>query len=1151
MKITIGKKILTGFILCSILLLVVASISVKNSERLIDTNKLVNHSYEVLYEFEQILVNCTDAETGERGFIITGDKDYLEPFNNSRSRLLEDIDKVKVLTKNNPVQQKNINAIKNLADTLLKHLELCIETRKAKDFEKTKELVATGKGKRVLDEIRKIIDSSITSAQTLLAQRKQASESDARNFIIIFIVLLLIIAAVLVSVYLIVTRNFSAIKQAQDETAAKNWTLAGSGELAKNMQGDKPLAELCQGIINHLATYLNAQMGAVYIAEDDGLRLKLVSTYAVDIRKKDLSLVHLGEGIVGQSAAEKRTILLIDIPKNYFSVYTGFGELLPKNIMTFPIIFEGRVAGVIELGSIHDFTKLERQYPEIVADSIAIAITSSRARERTKELLEETQRQAEELEAQQEELKQINDALEGKTQMLEKSEAELKTQQEELQQTNEELEEKTNLLEEQKERLELAKKEVEMQAGELEVSSKYKSEFLANMSHELRTPLNSILILAQLLKENKTHSLGEKEVEYARNIHSSGTDLLNLINEILDLSKVEAGKIELEIEEVHIGSVANNLHSVFGEIAKSKSIEFKIVYQEEKFKNPVYTDQQRLEQILKNLLSNAFKFTGGGGQVFLDIDTVPPDHPVKSAKPGLRHEVIAFSVSDTGIGIPEDKQGIIFEAFQQADGSTKRKYGGTGLGLSISQELAHALGGQIRLRSKEGEGSQFTLYLPAKFDRSAIVNRETELKKPAEKNIRKPHDHAGISDPQYTIGDDRHTVDENDKTILIIEDDENFAKVLLDFFREKGYKGIVARQGNTGLSLARHYSPDAIILDMQLPVMNGSEVLKHLKIDPELRHIPVQVISGYDKRKEGMELGAFDFVQKPVSMADIQAAFERIEDFIRKKIKKLLIVEDNRQQNIAIRELIGNGDVKSYSVYTGTEAYEMMQKEKFDCIIIDLGLPDMSGIQLMEGIKANDEFNRIPIIVYTGKDLDKEEVIRLNKLADTVVLKTASSKERLLDETTLFLHRMESRLPKEKQQIIRKLHRTDEVLKNKKVLIVDDDMRNIYSLTNVLEDQGMVCITAENGRMAVTLLKEQRDIDIVLMDVMMPEMDGYEATHAIRNMKEFEKIPVIALTAKAMKGDREKCLEAGMSDYIAKPVNIEQLLSLMRVWLYQ
>jgi CheY-like chemotaxis protein len=769
-----------------------------------------------------------------------------------------------------------------------------------------------------------------------------------------------------------------------------------------------------------------------------------------------------------------------------------------------------------------------------------------------KELLEETQRQSEELETQQEELKQTNEELSEKTGMLEKSQAELRAQQEELQQTNEELEEKANLLEEQKEKLELAKVDVENKARELEATSKYKSEFLANMSHELRTPLNSILILSQLLTENKNQSLSQKDIEFATNIHNSGSDLLNLINEILDLSKVEAGKIEIEIEPVQVSEITRSLQQMFTEVARSKNIDFQIDCQEEHFPSPVFTDRQRLEQILRNLLSNAFKFTDRDGKITVTIDVQQPGMAVRNAKLRGLPQIALFSVSDTGIGIPESKQGIIFEAFQQADGSTKRKFGGTGLGLSISRELAGALGGEIHITSEEGKGSTFTLYLPLQFDAEGIMQGEKniEIRKPVEKKV-EPVIPAHVPSPHKEADDDRYHIKENDKVILIIEDDEVFARVLLDIARQKGYKGIMAHQGNTGLSLARYYRPDAIILDMKLPVLDGSEVLRLLKNDPELRHIPVQIMSGYDRRKEGLELGAFDFIRKPLTHEAVQGAFERMEDFMNRKLKKLLVVEDNPQQNKAIRELIGNGDIKSFAAHTGQEAYNMLQDEKFDCIIIDLGLPDMSGFELMEKIKESEELNRIPIIVYTGRDMNKDEARQLEKLANTVVLKTSNSKERLLDETALFLHRVESKLPKEKQQIIRKLHRTEEVLKSKKVLLVDDDMRNIYSLTNVLEEEGMKCVVAENGRVALEMLNKHPDVDIVLMDVMMPEMDGYEATMAIRKMETYSKIPIIALTAKAMKGDREKCLEAGMSDYVSKPVNIEQLLSLMRVWLYQ
>lgn len=1153
-NVSLGKKILTGFIGCTIMLVVVAVISFSNSEKFIDTNQWVNHTYQVLNELEKIPAGASDAQTSMRGFVITGEENYLGPFKQAQQTLQEGIGKATVLTADNPAQQRNLARIATLSDTLIRFLGTCIQTRRSKDFETAKTLLATGEGERLMDAIRSVVNTAKGTEQTLLAERKQASEEDAHNFNTIFIVLLAIIAIVLISVYAIITNNLKALKKAQDETNDKNWRLSGSGELVKSMQGNKQLAELAQAIINHLAAYLDAQAGAVYVLEEYGMRLHLAAAYAIDAGKKDFPAISLGEGIAGQCAADKRTLLLTNIPPEHFSVNAGFGKVIPKNIIACPIVFEDNVVGVIELGSVHDFTSLQQQYLQMVVDSIAIAITSCQSREKTKELLEETQRQAEELEAQQEELKQTNEELQEKTELLEKSEAELKSQQEELQQSNEELEEKANLLEEQKEKLEMTKMELETKARELEQTSKYKSEFLANMSHELRTPLNSILILAQLLTENKNKVLGAKEVEYSENIYSSGTDLLNLINEILDLSKVEAGKIELEISETDLKAVSDNLRSMFSEVARNKSIQFDINYQPEKFAQPLHTDRQRLEQVLKNLLSNAFKFTGKGGMVSIDIGKTTPDNPlVKSDKLRRLNELVAFTVTDTGIGIPPGKQEIIFQAFQQADGSTKRKYGGTGLGLSISRELAQALGGEISLQSEEGKGSKFILFLPLQFDTATAVaaGREVEVKQAPQEPITRRETYKNIRDLGEEVIDDRYTITETDRHVLIIEDDISFAKILMQFFREREYKCIIAQQGNTGLSLARHYRPDAIILDMQLPVMDGAEVLKQLKNDPELRHIPVQIFSGYDRRKESLDLGAFDFIRKPVVAQDMQAAFNRIVTFIRKKLKKLLVVEDNHQHNKAIRELIGNGDIESFPAHAGTEAYEMMQKEKFDCIIIDLGLPDMSGIDLLEKIKASDVLNKIPIIVYTGKDLNREEASRLNKLANTVVLKTANSTERLLDEATLFLHRVESKLPKEKQQIIRKLHRTDEVLKNKKVLIADDDMRNIYSLTNALEEEGLQCITAENGREAVRMLKEQPDIDIVLMDIMMPEMDGYEATLEIRKMAKFGKLPIIALTAKAMKGDREKCLEAGMSDYVAKPVNIEQLLSLMRVWLYR
>jgi len=938
------------------------------------------------------------------------------------------------------------------------------------------------------------------------------------------------------------------LQRLSKENEIRTWLLTGNSELNDKMRGEKELLELSGEIIGQLTAYMQAQIGAIYLKENG--HLKLCGSYAFHHRKNNVSTIALGEGFVGQAALEKKPIVFHDIPDDYIRINSGLGNAIPKNILVYPFLYEGQVKGALELGSVREFSELDMQFLQIVCDNIAIAFNASQSRDRLKQLLEETQRQAEELEVQQEELKQSNEELREKTELLEKSEAELKTQQEELQQSNEELEENANLLEDQKQILENAKMQIENKARELEASSKYKSEFLANMSHELRTPLNSILILSQILMENKSKVLQEKEMQFAANIYSSGADLLNLINEILDLSKVEAGKMELDIAEFSMEDVIDDIQGMFEEIAKDKSVGFEINAESTLRYYKLVSDKQKLGQILRNLLSNAFKFTAKEGMVKLSISR-PGATTFKRNELNGRDDIITFSVTDTGIGIPQEKLAIIFEAFQQVDGTTKRKYGGTGLGLSISRELAHTLGGEIHVESQEGKGSTFTLYIPSSFDPSSIASapRQVAIKEKPGKLI-DPNTKFERVSVKDNIQDDRNAITENSRVILIMEDDATFAKVLLDFVRERQYKGIVAYQGNTGLSYARHYRPDAILLDMKLPVMDGAEVLRQLKNDPELRHIPVQVISGYDLKKEGMELGAFNFIRKPVKQEVLWEAFDKIEDFVSRKIKRLLIVEDDKQHNDAVKELIGNGDVNCFSAYSGSEAYKLMQADSFDCVILDLGLPDMTGFDLLEKIKENTELNKVPIIIYTGKDLTKDEYNRLEKTASTIVLKTVHSHDRLLDETMLFLHRVESKLPREKQNMIRKLHKTDEVLKNKKALIVDDDIRNVYSLVNALEEEGLQCITAENGKEALKTLKHHEAIDIVLMDVMMPEMDGYEATREIRKLDKFKKLPVIALTAKAMKGDREKCLSAGMSDYISKPLNVEQLVSLMRVWLY-
>ena len=1150
MKLTLTQKILIGFIACTIMIATAVVFTAKNSGKYVETNKWVMHTHKVLREFDGMMAAYGEAEAAARGYIITADPIFSQQYRSAKISLSSHVNTLHALTVDNLAQQQNIADMDRQLSNSLEYFDNQI-TLTTTNWEAARDLVVSGRGKKLGDELRATIENGKEIESALLDKRNEESEQDISRFNAVFATLLAIILVVLIAVFVVINSNLRALKAAQQESNDKNWLLTGNFELNEKIRGEQSETELSKAIISQLCTYLNMQIGAIYLLENSLLQLS--GSYAYNFRKQNTTAFKLGEGLVGQAAIERKSIVFTEVPADYMRITSGVGNIVPRNLMVLPMLYDNELKGVVEIGSANEFSTLQIEFLQNVMENVAIVISAAQSRTKQKELLEETQRQAEELETQQEELKQSNEELQEKTELLERSEAALKTQQEELQQTNEELEEKANLLEEQKEKLEHAKLELEKKAHELEVTSKYKSEFLANMSHELRTPLNSVLILAQLLSENKNKTLTEKEVEFAKNIRNSGTDLLELINEILDLSKVESGKMELDIEDVSFGALVDDMSSMFSEIARNKSIALSLNYDANSQVQSIETDRQRIEQILRNLLSNAFKFTEKGGEIELNIAEVNKQKVhFRNRKLYQAAAVISFAVRDTGIGIPEEKFAIIFEAFQQADGSTKRKYGGTGLGLSISRELANALGGEIHLQSKPGEGSVFTLYLPAKYDVSLMqpTERKVYVK---EKEIEVPRTPLPVpveasDEPAH---DDRNNIQEGDRVMLIMEDDKEYAHILLDFVRERNYKGIIAYEGNTGLSQARYYQPDAIILDMKLPAMDGADVLKQLKKAPELRHIPVQIISAADRRKEGMGLGAFDYLQKPVMGNDLMNAFGRIEDFINRKLKKLLVIEDDETQNNAIKELIGNGDVKSFSAYSGEQAYEMMSKESFDCVIVDLGLPDMTGYDLMQKIKDNPTLRKTPIIVYTAKDLTREEHERLNKLASTVVLKTVSSKERLLDETTLFLHRVEARLPKEKQNIIRKLHKTDEVLKGKTVLIVDDDMRNIYSITNVLEEEGMECLTASNGKVAIDELRNNHDIDIVLMDIMMPEMDGYEAVKEIRRIHRLEKLPIIALTAKAMKGDREKSLEAGMSDYISKPVNIDQLLSLMRVWLYR
>jgi CheY-like chemotaxis protein/HAMP domain-containing protein len=961
----------------------------------------------------------------------------------------------------------------------------------------------------------------------------------------------------------------------------QDWLNSNMARFTGMLQGERDLETVSRLIMSELTPLVGAQHGAFFMMESPGgegddFELRLLSSYGYKQRKNVPTAFKIGEGLVGQSALELKPILITQAPDDYVRITSGLGEGAPVNVIVLPVLFEEQVMAVIELASFQRFSPIQQTFLEQLSESIGVVLNTIQANMRTEELLEQSQQltgelqsQSEELQAQQEELQQTNKELEEQAASLKASEELLQTQQEELQQTNEELEEKAQLLEEQNRRIEIKNREIELartaleeKAEQLALSSRYKSEFLANMSHELRTPLNSLLILAKLLAENPDENLTGKQIEFADTIYSAGSDLLDLINDILDLSKVEAGRMDVNIGDVKLSDLRDFVERSFRPVSVDKGLDFEIEVHGANVPPAIETDEQRLQQVLKNLLSNAFKFTETGS-IKLRVG-LAEGRQFASEALSRAEAVLEFTVKDTGVGIPHDKLRLIFEAFQQADGTTSRRYGGTGLGLSISREIARLLGGEIHVESTVGEGSTFTLFLPARFQpgetrpRHEVASDEVVVTSSAEGNGGTPTE-PFLEEPELDpalflpsdVRDDRDDIQQGDRVVLIVEDDAELARTELDIARERGFKGIVAMRGDSGLALAHEYKPDAIILDMNLPVMDGWGVLERLKQHPETRHIPVHIVSAGDGRQNALRAGAVAFVEKPVSKEGLEETFGAIRTFIDREVKRLLVVEDDDDQRRSVVELIGADDVEVTAVASSEEALEALELQPYDCMVLDLKLPARGGFELLEQIKQDDRFASTPVIVYTGKELTQRETTKLRKLADTIVVKDASSPARLLDETALFLHRVERKLPQEKRRLLEQLHSAEEVFKDKKIVIVDDDVRNVFALTSVLEAHGMDVLYAENGKEGIELLRRTADVDLILMDIMMPELDGYETTRAIRAEDAFKQLPIICLTAKAMKGDREKAIAAGASDYITKPVDTDQLLSLMRVWLYK
>ncbi|HEX6405857.1 MAG TPA: response regulator, partial [Gemmatimonadales bacterium] len=954
------------------------------------------------------------------------------------------------------------------------------------------------------------------------------------------------------------------------DTTRKNmeqdWLKTNLAKFSRMLQGQRDLGAVSQLILSDLAPLVTAHHGVFYVVEpsNEEATLKLLASYAYNDRKHVSSEFRLGEGLVGQCAIEGRMLIINQVPQDYIQISSGLGGAPPRSIVVLPVLFEGEVKAVLELATFDQFDEIRLTFLEQLAESIGIVLNTIEANMRTEELLKQSQALTEGLQSQQEALTETNKRLEQQTRSLQKSEDLLRAQQDELQKTNLELEEKAHLLAGQKAEVEQKNKEVEQakvaleeKAEQLALISKYKSEFLANMSHELRTPLNSLLILSQILSENADGNLTSRQVGFAQTIHSSGSDLLDLINDILDLSKIESGTMAVDVTTVSFAEVRKFVESTFRQVADLKGLEFDVVL-EPSLPPALQTDTKRLQQVLKNLLSNAFKFTERGN-VSLRARVATEGWNPEQEMLNAANTVIAFSVTDTGIGIPKEKHGVIFEAFQQGDGTTSRKYGGTGLGLSISRQITRLLGGEIRIESSPGEGSTFTLYLPLIYPAQPVETPSVDEDSGNGSGLviePKPVLTASsrvVLAPvvERAINDDRATVEEGDRILLIAEDDPNFAQILLDLARERGFKGLVAQSADRALALAREYQPTAVTLDLRLPDADGWTILDRLKHDASTRHIPVHIISVEENWQRGLRLGAIDFMTKPATKESLSEALTTLHNFVDRPVKRLLVVEDDQAQQQSIAELIGDGDVVTTAVSTGAEALEALQREAFDCMVLDLGLPDMTGFQLITRVKGEIGLRKLPTIIYTGKQLTKREEAELRRMAESVVIKDAQSPERLLDETALFLHRVTARLPESKQRMLEQLHRTDPTLTGRKALIVDDDVRNIFALTTFLERSEMKVVYAESGRDGIARLQDTPDVDVVLMDVMMPEMDGYETMRAIREMPRFRNLPIIAVTAKAMKGDREKCIDAGASDYIAKPVDMDQLLSLLRVWLYR
>ncbi|MDD2047630.1 response regulator [Pseudomonas putida] len=1116
----------------------------------------VEHTDRVINNANEAVKLSIDMETGMRGFLITGDERFLEPYEVAKPQVLSGLMGLQRMVADNPQQVDRLDRMMGLQQEWNAFASQVISLRR-EDADYS-EPIRAGRGKRITDEIRKEFDTFISMEQQLRVARNEQVSTLTLVAISVYLVFIILLSALLAFLgrrdLLALSSSFTSNLQAQQRSTQRleqqAWLRSGQTQLAEQVLGQLTLPMLGNHILGFFARYLGSVVAALYVRDDQG-NLRRVASYGFSAEQEAREqLIGHQQGLLAQAVSQGRLLRLDDVPQDYFKVNSGLGEGLPHSVLVVPASNDGQVNGVVELGFLRPLTDRDIELLELVAENLGTSIESARYRQRLQDVLAETQQLNEELQVQQEELKSANEELEEQSRVLKESQAHLETQQAELEQTNEQLAERTQALAEQRDalnrknsELNQAQAELQTRAEELQRSSKYKSEFLANMSHELRTPLNSSLILAKLLAENAQENLSEEQVKFAESIYSAGNDLLNLINDILDIAKVEAGKLDVRPETTQLARLTEGLQSLFEPLASDKQLSFSVVIEPE-VPGTLYTDRQRLEQILKNLLSNAVKFTEKG-QVTLTV----------SLQPGSG---IVFAVRDTGIGIAADQQQRIFDAFHQADGTTNRRFGGTGLGLSISRDLAQLLGGQISVDSRVGEGSVFSLILPERYEPiidqapAQVVNSPLCASAARVEPVPEaPADMPVMARSTPAFADDRALAPFSNRCILVIEDEPNFARILFDLAHELGYSCLVAQAADEGFELAAGFIPDAILLDMRLPDHSGLTVLQRLKEQAGTRHIPVHIISVEDRVEAAMHMGAVGYAVKPTSREELKAVFARLEAKLTQKLKHILLVEDDDLQRESIARLIGDDDIEITAVGLAQEALDLLRENLYDCMIIDLKLPDMLGNELLKRMSSEDIRAFPPVIVYTGRNLTRDEEADLLKYSRSIIIKGARSPERLLDEVTLFLHKVESTLSHERQRMLKTARSRDKVFEGRKLLLVDDDVRNIFALTSALEHKGAIVEIARNGREAIERLERNVDIDLVLMDVMMPEMDGYEATRLIRQQPRWRKLPIIAVTAKAMKDDQQRCLQAGANDYLAKPIDLDRLFSLIRVWLPQ